>query len=63
LFNASFRPRLAAIALASSLGLDLHQVGQRTLTSKLLSIPSTQLSRFAADAIACCGADGRGDLS
>jgi hypothetical protein len=36
-----------------SLGLHLHQVGQRTFTSKLLSMPSTQLSRFAADAIAC----------
>src|SRR6266496_1373487 len=46
LFNASFRPRLAAIALASSLGLDLHQVGQRTFTSKLLSMPSTQRSRW-----------------
>src|SRR5216683_6546169 len=53
LFNASFRPRLAAIALASSLGLDLHQVGQRTFTSKLLSMPSTQRSRVAADAFAC----------
>ena len=30
----------------------LHQVGQRTFTSKLLSMPSTQRSRFAADAIA-----------
>jgi len=28
----------------------LHQVGQRTFTSKLLSMPSTQLSRCAADA-------------
>src|SRR2546425_561699 len=28
----------------------LHQVGQRTFTSKLLSMPSTQRSRFAADA-------------
>src|SRR6266496_2480294 len=46
LFNASFRPRLAAIALASSLGLYLHQVGQRTFTSKLLSMPSTQRSRW-----------------
>jgi hypothetical protein len=45
LFHASFGPRLAAIALASSLGLHLHQVGQRTFTSKLLSMPSTQLSR------------------
>jgi hypothetical protein len=45
LFNASFRPRLAAVALASSLGLHLHQVGQRTFTSKLLSMPSTQRSR------------------
>jgi hypothetical protein len=43
LFHASFGPRLAAIALASSLGLHLHQVGQRTFTSKLLSMPSTQL--------------------
>ena len=33
LFRASFGPRLAAIALASSLGLHLHQVGQRTFTS------------------------------
>jgi hypothetical protein len=46
LFNASFRPRLAAVALASSLGLHLHQVGQRTFTSKLLSMPSTQRSRW-----------------
>src|SRR6266446_8366905 len=30
----------------------LHQVGQRTFTSKLLSMPSTQRSRYAADAIA-----------
>src|SRR5579864_2396912 len=52
LLNASFRPRLAAVALASSLGLYLHQVDQRTFTSKLLSMPSTQRSRFAADAIA-----------
>src|SRR5439155_3583975 len=35
----------AAIALASSLGLDLHQVGQRTFTSKLLSMPSTHRHR------------------
>ena len=27
---------------------DLHQVGQRTFTSKLLTMPSTQRSRFAA---------------
>src|SRR5450755_2974714 len=46
LFNASFRPCLAAVALASSLGLRLHQVGQRTFTSKLLSMPSTQRSRW-----------------
>src|ERR1039458_5484808 len=46
LFNASFRPRLAAVALASSLGLHPHQVGQRTFTSKLLSMPSTQRSRW-----------------
>ena len=31
----------------------LHQVGRRTFTSKLLSMPSTQRSRFAADASAC----------
>jgi hypothetical protein len=45
LFHASFGPRLAAIALASSLGLHLHQVGQRTFTSKLLSMPSTHRHR------------------
>jgi len=44
LFHASFRPRLAAVALALSLALHLHQVGQRTFTSKLLSMTSTQLS-------------------
>src|ERR1019366_700825 len=37
---------LAAVALASSLGLDLHQVGQRTFNSKLLSMPSTRRSRW-----------------
>src|SRR5215469_9125149 len=37
LLDASFRPRLATVALASSLGLHLHPVGQRTFTSKLLS--------------------------
>src|ERR1700679_1205610 len=47
--HASFRPRLAAVALAFSLALHLHQVGQRTFTSKLLSMPSTQLSRSAVD--------------
>src|SRR5215469_4812495 len=31
-----------------SLALHLHQVGRRTFTSKLLSMPSTQLSRCAA---------------
>src|SRR5271157_5868282 len=31
----------------------LHQVGRRTFTSKLLSMPSTQRSRFAADGVAC----------
>jgi len=46
LIHASFGPRLAALALASSLRLHLHQVGQRTFTSKLLSMPSTQLSRW-----------------
>src|SRR5579862_2302886 len=49
LIHASFRPRLAAVALAFSLALHLHQVGRRTFTSKLLSMPSTQLSRFAAE--------------
>ena len=44
LIHASFRPRLAAVALAFSLGLHLHQVGRRTFTSKLLSMPSTQQS-------------------
>ena len=44
LLHASFRPRLAAVALAFSLGLHLHQVGRRTFTSKLLSMPSTQQS-------------------
>jgi NAD(P)-dependent dehydrogenase (short-subunit alcohol dehydrogenase family) len=46
--NAGYfpRPLLAAVALASSLGLHLHQVGQRTFTSKLLSMPSTQRSRW-----------------
>jgi len=28
------------------LGLHLHQVGRRTFTSKLLSMPSTQLTRW-----------------
>src|ERR1022692_3955112 len=46
LIHASFRPRLAAVALASSLGLHLHQVGRRTCTSKLLNMPSTQQSRW-----------------
>ncbi|HTT75669.1 MAG TPA: hypothetical protein VMF50_06760 [Candidatus Binataceae bacterium] len=45
--NASFRPRLAAIALAFSLALHLHQLGRRTFTSKLLNMPSTQLSLAA----------------
>src|SRR5450631_938804 len=46
-----FRPSLAAVALASSLGLHLHQVGRRTCTSKLLSMPSTQRN--------ACGDDSR----
>src|SRR6516162_4865167 len=50
LLDASFRPRLATVALASSLGLHLHPVGQRTFTSKLLSMPSTQRTRYAGDA-------------
>jgi hypothetical protein len=36
----------------ASLALHLHQVGQKTFTSKLLSMPSARLSRFAA--VACC---------
>jgi hypothetical protein len=46
--HASFRPHLAA-----SLGLHLHQVGQRTFTSKLLSMPSTQRSRSHGRRCAC----------
>ena len=45
LFMASFRPCLAAVALASTLGLHLHQVGQRTFTSKVMEHASTQRSR------------------
>src|SRR6266849_1311606 len=45
LLHASFRPRLATIALAFSLALHLHQVGRRTFTSKLLSMPSTHRHR------------------
>src|SRR6516162_69360 len=38
LLDASFRPRLATVALASiTRGLHLHPVGQRTFTSELLS--------------------------
>src|SRR5713226_5634455 len=47
LLHASFRPRLATIALAFSLALHLHQVGRRTFTSKLLSMPSTLLKQAA----------------
>src|ERR1039458_1955231 len=47
LLYASFRPHLAAVALAFSLALHLHQVGRGTCTPKLLSMPSTQLNRFA----------------
>jgi hypothetical protein len=49
LLHASFRPHLAAVALAFSLALHLHQVGQRTFTSKLLSMPSTRLNRYAVN--------------
>src|ERR1700680_778402 len=45
--NVRVRPRLATIALALSLALHLHQVGRRTFTSKLLSMPSTLLTRYA----------------
>jgi hypothetical protein len=38
------------MALALSLALHLHQVGQRTFTSKLLSMPSTQLSLRRSEA-------------
>jgi hypothetical protein len=48
LLYASFRPRLATVALAFLLALHLHQVGPGTCTPKLLSMPSTQLSRWAA---------------
>jgi hypothetical protein len=53
LLYASFRPRLAAIALAFSLALHLHQVGQGTLTPKPLSMPSTQVSRWRGGRFAC----------
>lgn len=46
LLHASFRPHRASVTLAFSLALHLHQVGQRTFTSKPLSIPSTQRSRW-----------------
>jgi hypothetical protein len=46
LLYASFRPHLAAVALAFSLALHLHQVGRGTCTPKLLSMPSTQLSTY-----------------
>ena len=49
LLYASFRPHLATIALAFSPALHLHQVGRRTLTSKLLTMPSTRLNRFAVE--------------
>src|SRR6516165_4564434 len=50
LIHASFRPRLAAVALASSLALTSIRVGGRTFTSKLLSMPSTQRGlSFGAD--------------
>ena len=61
LLHASFGPHLAAVALASSLGLHLHQVGQRTFTSKLLSMPSTQRSRPCGGRYACVQV-GRGVL-
>src|SRR5271169_6526162 len=38
-------PASRPVALALSLALHLHQVGRRTFTSKLLSMPSAQLSR------------------
>jgi len=38
---------LAAVALAPSLALHLHQVGRRTFTSELLSMPSTPRNRCA----------------
>jgi hypothetical protein len=33
------------------LALHLHQVGQRTFTSKLLSMPSTQRTRYRGSAL------------
>src|SRR5262249_57313510 len=46
--------RLAAVALASSLDLHLHQVGQRTFTSKLPSMPGTQRSRWRGGRYRVC---------
>jgi hypothetical protein len=46
LLGASFRPHLAAAALAPSLALHLHLVGRRTFTSELLSLPSTRRDIF-----------------
>src|SRR5260370_40533726 len=47
LLYASFRPHLAAVALAFSLALHLHHVGHGTCTPKLLTMPSTLLTRCA----------------
>lgn len=56
IFGASFRPHLAAAALAPSLALHLHLVGRRTFTSELLSLPSTRRNRSRGSV---CRATGR----
>src|SRR4029077_1904536 len=55
LLYASFRPRLAATALALLLTLHLHQVGWRTFTSELLNMPSTPLDRSCGRCARCGG--------
>ena len=51
LLYASFRPRLATVALAFSLALHRHQVGQGTFTPRLLNMPSTRLSLLRSFAL------------
>src|ERR1700674_5248664 len=58
LLHASFRPRLQTTDLAAAIALAFCYPSPpsgwgRTFTSRLLSMPSTQRSRFAADAFAC----------
>jgi hypothetical protein len=45
------------------LALHLHQVGQGTFTPKLLSMPSTQLSRWRGGEGRCVGREVRGVLT